>query len=76
MPDGSLIRLVHGASAMANRMGMSVIQPARCEDLAQIAAWLPEAGPELMAEGFKELTASVLTKVNGVEMSLGSGSVE
>ena len=39
---------------MANLMGMSVIEAARCEDLAQIAAMLPEARPELTAEGFAE----------------------
>ena len=71
--DGSLIRLVHGASALANLMGMSVMESAQSEDFSQIAAALPEAGPELTVESFGELTESVLTKINGVEMSLGFG---
>jgi HD-like signal output (HDOD) protein len=73
--DGSLIRLVHGASALANLMGMSVTDPARSEDFSQVVAALPEAGPDLTEKGFKELTESVLTKVNGVEVSLGFGSM-
>jgi HD-like signal output (HDOD) protein len=76
VPDGDLIRLVHGASDIANLMGMAVIAPARGEELAQIAAGLPEAGRELTEEGFKDLTTSVLTKVNGVELSLGPGSAD
>ena len=71
--DGSLIRLVHGASALANLMGMSVTESAQREDLSQVAAALPEAIPELTAKSFEKLTESVLTKVNGVEMSLGFG---
>jgi HD-like signal output (HDOD) protein len=74
--DGSLIRLVHGASALANLMGMSVTESARREDLSQIAAALPEVSPELTAKSFEKLTESVLTKVNGVEMSLGFGPIE
>jgi hypothetical protein len=65
--------MVHGASALANLMGMSVIESARRADLAQIAALLPEASSPLTAQGFGELTESVLTKVNGVEVSTGFG---
>ena len=61
---------------MANVMGMSVIESVRREDLAQIATLLPEVGPELTAEGFGELADGVLTKVNGVEMSLGFAPAE
>jgi HD-like signal output (HDOD) protein len=69
--EGNLVRLVHGGSAMADLMGMSVLESAQPEDLSQIAALFPEAGPELTAEGFLELTQSVIIKINGVEMSLG-----
>jgi HD-like signal output (HDOD) protein len=71
--DGNLVRLVHGSSALANLMGMSVTELAQREDLSQIAAALPEARPELTVKGFGELTENVLTKVNGVEVSLGLG---
>jgi HD-like signal output (HDOD) protein len=71
--DGDLIRLVHGASALANLMGMSVTEPAQSDDFSQVAATLPEASPELTEESFGELTNSVLTKINGVEVSLGFG---
>jgi HD-like signal output (HDOD) protein len=74
--DSSLIRLVHGASATANLMGMSVIESARCADLAQIGALLPEVGEDLTEEGFGELADGVLTKVNGVEVSLGFAPAE
>ncbi len=53
--DGNLIRLVHAASALANLMGMSVIESARFEDLAQVAALLPEASSELTASSFGSL---------------------
>ncbi|MGP8245990.1 MAG: HDOD domain-containing protein [Bryobacteraceae bacterium] len=69
--EGNLVRLVHGASAMADLMGMSVLESDQREDLSQIAALLPEAGPELTAEGFLELSQSVMIKINGVEISLG-----
>jgi HD-like signal output (HDOD) protein len=71
--DASLIRLVHAASEIANLMGMSVLDPAGRLDLAQIATALPEASQSLTAEGFGQLTEGVLTKVNGVEVSLGFG---
>ncbi len=73
--DENVIRLVYGSSALANLMGMSVTELAQCEDLAQIAAALPEARLELTEKGFRELTENVLTKVNGVEVSLGLGSM-
>ena len=68
--NGGLIRLVHGASAMANLMGMSLLESPRCVDLSQLAAVLPEANRELTVERFGELTERVMTKVNGVELSL------
>ena len=71
--DGNLIRLVHAGSAMANLMGMSVVESAPCEDLSQIAAALPEASPELAPDSFWALAESVMTKINGVEQSLGLG---
>lgn len=71
--NGSLIRLVHGASSLANLMGMSVLDLARREDLSQIAAALPEVSPGLTVESFGVLSESVITKVNGVEVSLGFG---
>jgi HD-like signal output (HDOD) protein len=70
--SGCLIRLVHGASAMANLMGMSVVESRQCIGLSQIAAVLPEANRELTPESFEELTERVITKVNGVELSLTS----
>jgi HD-like signal output (HDOD) protein len=72
--DGGVIRLVHGASALANLMGMSVTGPAQSEDFSQIAATFPEASMELTAERFRDLTESVLTKINEVEVSLGFGA--
>ena len=74
--DAGVIRLVHAASALANLMGMSVLEWARCEGLSEIAAALPEASSQLTEESFGELTESVLTKVNGVELSLGFGHAE
>jgi len=71
--DSNLIRLVHGGSAMANLMGLSVLESARPKDLSEIAALLPEVGPELTPQGFLELTQAVMIKINGVEMSLGFG---
>jgi HD-like signal output (HDOD) protein len=70
--NGDLIRLVHGASAMANLMGMSLLESPGCVDLSQIATVLPEASCELTVERFGELTERVMTKVNGVELSLTS----
>jgi HD-like signal output (HDOD) protein len=69
--DGNLIRLVHGASEMADLMGMSVVEAARPEDLSQIAVVLPEAASELTEEAFAELTHTVMIKINAIEMSLG-----
>jgi HD-like signal output (HDOD) protein len=71
--DGDLIRLVHCGSAMANLMGMSVLESAHPKDLSEFAALLPEVGPELSPQGFLELTQAVMIKINGVEMSLGFG---
>jgi HD-like signal output (HDOD) protein len=71
--DTGLIRLVHAGSELANLMGMSAAAPARHGDIAQIAATLPEASGELTAEGFGYLSESIITKVNGVELSLGFG---
>jgi HD-like signal output (HDOD) protein len=69
--QGNLIRLVHAASKMADLMGLSVVEAVACEDLEQIAAGLPEAAPQLTAEAFAATTEWVMTKVNGVEVSLG-----
>jgi HD-like signal output (HDOD) protein len=69
--EGNLIRLVHAASEMANLMGLSVVEAIPCEDLEQIAAGIPEAAPQLTADAFAETSEWVLTKVNGVEVSLG-----
>jgi HD-like signal output (HDOD) protein len=74
--DGNLIRLVHGASAMADLMGMSVMESAPREDLSQIAAALPEAAPELTEEAFAELAQTIMIKINAVEMSLGFGPTD
>ena len=70
--SGGLIRLVHGASAMADLMGMSLLESPGCVDLSQIAAALPEASRELTVERFGELTETVITKINGIELSLTS----
>ena len=71
--DGALIRLVHSGSALADLMGMSVLESPLCQDLSQIAAALPETGPELTAPSFRRLAESVVIKINGVEQSLGLG---
>jgi HD-like signal output (HDOD) protein len=71
--DANLIRLVHAASEMANLMGMSVIDSARSSGLPQIAGTLPEASWELRTDGLAKLSETVITKVNGVEVSLGFG---
>jgi HD-like signal output (HDOD) protein len=71
--DGALIRLVHGGSAMADLMGMSMLASPRCQDLSQIAGVLPELSRDLTPQGFRELAETVAIKINGVEQSLGLG---
>jgi len=71
--DGALIRLVHGGSAMADLMGMSVLASPRCQGLSQIAGVLPEVSRDLTPQGFRELAETVAIKINGVEQSLGLG---
>jgi HD-like signal output (HDOD) protein len=68
--DGNLIRLVHAASEMADLMGMAVVESAACESLDEIAVGIPEAAPQLTAEGFAAISEWVMTKINGVEVSL------
>jgi putative nucleotidyltransferase with HDIG domain len=71
--DAALIRLVHGGSALADLIGMAVVESAKCEELSQIAASLPKADGQLAAESFPKLAEGIVIKINAVEQSLGLG---